>query len=116
MPRILLNETRMEAVVLKDLDEYTMKSLTQGVKRYVKDWSFTDNIKIYETDFEISYYSLSGYNELNFQTYNKEVHPFCECFYRCNCECLEGCPKNYCSCEPHAKNCKCKDECNGCMH
>jgi hypothetical protein len=82
--RILLNRTRKEAFLLSndsddnDEEEYQMVNLTKSIRNYAKtfsslNWTFEDDIVLWQTD-NISYYTLHGYKEINFITYNKEAH------------------------------------------
>jgi len=55
-------------------EEYQMKNLSKLLKTIASlKWDLNDTIVLYETD-TISYYTLEGFNELNFITYNKEAH------------------------------------------
>ena len=75
--RIMLNESRKEAYLLKDYDtevEFEIKDITYYFTVFSSiSWTFGDKILLYETN-TISYYKLDGYKELNFITYNKEAH------------------------------------------
>lgn len=60
-----------------DCYDSTLINLTKHLTHFhhlIIDWRFTDDIVIYETDYNISYSILKDYKQLNFVTYNKEAH------------------------------------------
>lgn len=82
MGSILLNKTRMEALLVmydEDEDEYDVYPYLYILslikyKDYINDWRITDEIQIYNSIRDISYSILDNYKYLNFITYNKEAH------------------------------------------